>query len=224
MYSESEPLRQLQLQETSADMGRILEKVPGLIAALSEAGGRELGQRWNVADSGDTSDANLMSQRPVHLELVLSASELALLPFELAQSPEGCPGSGRPLLLQSQMPICLTRRVRHNNHAAISWNRPPRILLAAASPGGVVPLQEHVNAIVLALQPWVDRSESLKTDPAERYNRLSAHLDLNFSDYFGRRNAGFNLRASQPGYGRVRRPTVRRVHDVRSLPAAVATA
>ena len=169
MYSESEPLRQLQLQETSADMGRILEKVPGLIAALSEAGGRELGQRWNVADSGDTSDANLMSQRPVHLELVLSASELALLPFELAQSPEGCPGSGRPLLLQSQMPICLTRRVRHNNHAAISWNRPPRILLAAASPGGVVPLQEHVNAIVLALQPWVDRSESLKTDPAERY-------------------------------------------------------
>ena len=63
-----------------------------------------------------------------------------------------------------------------------------------------------------------------QTDYDMLYNRLSAHLDLNFSDYSGRGNAGFNLRASQPGYRRVSRPTVRRVHDVRSLPAAVATA
>ncbi|MFM8224311.1 MAG: hypothetical protein ACKOJF_35885, partial [Planctomycetaceae bacterium] len=136
MYDESESLRQLQLQETSVDMGRIFEKVPGLIAALSEAGGRELGLRLKEATSGAKRDADLMSQQCVHLDLVLSASELALLPFEMAQAPEGCPGSGRPLLLQSQMPICLTRRVRHNNHPAISWNRSPRILLASASPRG----------------------------------------------------------------------------------------
>ena len=37
MYEESNRLRELQLQETSVDMRNILEKVPGLIAALSSA-------------------------------------------------------------------------------------------------------------------------------------------------------------------------------------------
>ncbi len=163
MYQESERLRQLQVRETGCDLRDILAKVPGLIAALAEARG--------AGQSGDpTSDdvnvrtteaARIRGEDPqsmTHLELILSASELALLPFELAEAPAGFPGAGKPLVLQSQTPICLTRRVRSNDRPTAPWDRTPRILFAAANPGSTIPLQQHVNALVRSLQPWIDRS------------------------------------------------------------------
>lgn len=155
MYQESELLRQQQLRETSAEMREILQGIPGLIASLAEAAGR--------------SRAELTKQRVVHLELILSASELALLPFELAAAPAGCPGAGEPLITQSQLPLCLTRRVRLQNIPNAAWNRRPRILFAAAAPGSAIPIQEHCDAFVEAVNAWVDWSRVTRNTVVEVY-------------------------------------------------------
>jgi len=60
------------LHEIGRDMGRILEAVPGFTGALAN----------------DASGATL-----VHVRLTLSAAELALLPFELAEVPVGSAGT-----------------------------------------------------------------------------------------------------------------------------------
>lgn len=159
------------------DMRNILANVPGLIAALTEAGVRaRLCSGGRVEkDAGDDSLSGDETYAPTHLELILSASELAMLPFELAESPPGCPGAGTPLLLQSQVPICLTRRVRHNHRQDVSWRSKPRILFAAAAPGTEIPLQEHVDALVEVIQPWIDRARFDEKDPEAVY---SDHLTV----------------------------------------------
>jgi hypothetical protein len=95
----------------------------------------------------------------VHLRLVVSASELALLPFELLISPPGFPGQGQHLLLQTVSPVTLTREVRGVSPAAIQWPSQPRILIAAASPEAAdraaVPTEAHLFAIKRALEPWL---------------------------------------------------------------------
>src|SRR5262245_9921356 len=60
--------RQSMLHEIGRDMGKILEAVPGFAGALA---------------NHSSSDAL------VHVRLTLSAAELALLPFELAEVPVG---------------------------------------------------------------------------------------------------------------------------------------
>ncbi|MFO0761559.1 MAG: CHAT domain-containing protein [Byssovorax sp.] len=93
----------------------------------------------------------------VHLRLVLSASELSMLPFELVTSPPGFPGQGQPLLLQTIAPVVLTREVRRTGATALSWPVRPRILIVVASPPQVseVPMAAHVAAISEALLPWL---------------------------------------------------------------------
>src|SRR5215831_11762297 len=80
------------LDQTGREMAQILSDVPGLPGVLS--GGRE--------------ESDL-----VHLRIVMSASELALLPFEMAKIPirTGIP-SDSWLLLQGHLPVCLTRHNR----------------------------------------------------------------------------------------------------------------
>ena len=56
---------------------------------------------------GELAGARAQKGRFVHLRLSLSAFELALLPFEAAVAPNGFPGSGSPLFLQSKIPITL---------------------------------------------------------------------------------------------------------------------
>jgi hypothetical protein len=90
--------------------------------------------------------------------LIISASELALLPFELALSPAGLPGAGQHLLLQPQMPVCLTREVRRAPEDDLKWPvGSPRILFVAAAPSGVgdIPLDAHLLALRRAIEPWV---------------------------------------------------------------------
>ena len=93
----------------------------------------------------------------IHLRLVLSASELALLPFELIRSPAGFPGHGQWLSLQTAAPIALTREVRRVSATTIRWPNRPRILVVAARPPGVaaVPLRAHLLALRWALDPWL---------------------------------------------------------------------
>jgi hypothetical protein len=99
--------------------------------------------------------------RMVHLRVVLSASELALLPFELANSLPGLPGQKQPLCLQTVSPVCLTREVRRVAAVALEWPRKVRILVISAAPPPVaaVPLREHLQALRTALAPYMVRGD-----------------------------------------------------------------
>lgn len=155
-YESSQQAGELQLKETASVIRNILAQVPGLIAALADSVPSELSQEcWaNVKEPQRPPVAAVCT----HLELILSASELALLPFELADAPDGFPGAGQSLILQSQNAVCLTRRARRTDTGGVSWLRKPRILFAAAGPPGKIPLQEHVNKLARCLQPWIDWS------------------------------------------------------------------
>ncbi len=127
--------RQQQLSPLSRDVGKILGEIPGLAA--------ELGGEPRV-------DGEL-----VHLSLVYSAAELALLPFEMALSPAGCPGSGEPLTLQFSMPLTLTRETRAGHGRQVKWPSQPKILFIVSNAGGEVPLDAHLAALSQAVAPWV---------------------------------------------------------------------
>ena len=155
-YKESDTARALELHETARTMSDILTRVPGLIRELKEY---------------ETGAAQV-----VHLRLILSANELALLPFELANAPYGCPGAGQPLVLQSQCPISLTREVRRvsSEDSTPVPDSAPRILFAAASPKGDVPFEAHLLALRRAIAPWVWSSSS----DQERRQRIREHLTV----------------------------------------------
>lgn len=143
---------ELQLQITAAEMAGILAEIPGLISELTD------GRRLHAF---------------THLEIVLSASELALLPFELADAPQGFPGAGQPLALQSQHPLCITRRVRRVGDERFCWPDRPRILFAHALPPAdaarLVPA--HLLALRNAVAPWVGLKpgEELELDRPPSY-------------------------------------------------------
>lgn len=155
-YRQKEEARVFQLQDTARVLGELLAEIPGL-----------------TAESNKCDDVN----RPLtHLRLILSASELALLPFELALSPNGLPGSGQPLLLQPQMPICLTREIRRVQDERLEWPRKPRILFAAAAPPdvGEIPLESHLLAMRRLVAPWVKYYDV--DDHEMRRKRVEQHL------------------------------------------------
>ena len=122
------------LREIGADLSRVLGAVPGFAGAL-------------------TSDRN----RLVHLRLVLSASELALLPFELAKMPQGSQVSGEAwLALQTHVAVCLTRRIRSVPSQDVQWPQTPKILFVAGDPTEI-PFAEHCEALREAIGPWQTR-------------------------------------------------------------------
>lgn len=91
--------------------------------------------------------------RAAHLRLVLSPRELAMLPFEMAATPEGAAGAG-PLLLNALAPVCLTREVRAVGHVESRWPSRARVLMITSEAGGPVPKAAHVDALLRALDPW----------------------------------------------------------------------
>ena len=80
------------LERTGDEIAGILSQIPGLAGALNS----------------ETERADTLTQ----LRIVLSASELAMLPFELTKSPAADGPSGRWLALQSRVPVCITRHIR----------------------------------------------------------------------------------------------------------------
>ena len=144
-YEEGSRHARAALSEAAEEVARIIASIRSLTAELSSA------------PRGD--------RRLVHLRLVLSASELSLLPFELVTAPSGFPGQGQPLSLQTVAPIALTREVRRVSAATIRWPASPRILVVAAAPRAArgtdgrpiapVPLRAHLLAIRRALAPWL---------------------------------------------------------------------
>lgn len=156
----AEATRESELEELGRDMGQIFASIPTL--------GRELGRALGaMAPNG--GDRGL-----VHLRLVLTGSELSLLPYELLVSPEGYPGVGHPLLLQPQLRIVITREARRGRgHAPLRWNRAPKILFISAAPGALtIPVKTHLQQLRVALEPWVRWHD----DPQERLAHVEEHL------------------------------------------------
>lgn len=155
-YKLQEESRLFQLQDTARTLSELLATIPGLTAESNKANG----------------DADQFT----HLRLIISASELALLPFELALSPSGLPGAGQHLLLQPQLPICLTREIRRVPGEQLQWPKKPRILFAAAAPPnvGAIPLEAHLLALRQAIRPWVWYYDP--KDPAQRRKNVEDHL------------------------------------------------
>ncbi|MEM7354838.1 MAG: CHAT domain-containing protein [Acidobacteriota bacterium] len=157
-YKDSDETRQIQLKDMAARMSEVLAGIPGLIAELCD--GEPVG----------------VPEALTHLQLVLSPSELAFLPFELASAPDGFPGAGQPLALQKQLPLCLTRQVRRAGAIGFDWPLKPRILFIGASPpaAGKIPFESHLQMIRQVIDPWVHYYE--KEDRAERKAKLEPHL------------------------------------------------
>ena len=156
--------REQTIKEMSQRITGILSQIPGLVAELAEA----FPSSQSPAKS-DKHHPERSSAIPTHLEFVLSASELALIPFEFTLSPNGCPGTGQSLLLQPDLPICLTRRVRRVDGRQHSWNRQPNILFVWAAPGGAaLPLETHVQALADAVAPWIQNDQSKSETESHR--------------------------------------------------------
>src|SRR5262249_43393081 len=121
--------------------GKILGAVPRLPGALN----------------GDAAGPDTL----VHLRLVLSASELALLPFELAKVPIGPSTWGEGWLsLQARAPVVITRRTRDVSAARVRSSTPPGILFIASDPDADgIPFDDHRSALIEAVTPYMKRSQ-----------------------------------------------------------------
>jgi len=156
--------RQAELAEMGRMLGDVLGGIPALLAELSR-----------IRSEGG---------KLVHLRLSLSASELGMVPFEMALSPPGFPGSGSPLFLQSHTPVTVTREIRRGRLLPLHWDRRPKILLAFASPAGLapVPAEAHLKAIREAIDPWVKIKDSAQQRVEELKELLTVLPDATLQD------------------------------------------
>ena len=159
-------IREATVAEIGEDVARILGEVRSL-----------LGEEWRAFSDGegepDSADSPL-----IHLRLVLSGSELSLLPFEMAIAPQAFPGEGLEWTLQLNMPVVPTREIRRTRMAPVPWDQPiePRILLVSAAPEALeVPLALHVQALRAALEPWIRWPERKRRDD----NASQGEADVN---------------------------------------------
>ena len=159
-YQLGDETRRHQVQDSARFLADLLAQVPGLAAELNRS-----------------ASAQGPSSQPIHLRLVLSASELALLPFELALAPPTWPGAGQPLLLQPQQALCITRESRRVAGPALAWPSTTRMLVVLASPSGLpaVPDLAHLVALRGCLAPWI-------ADAATRDQHLTVLTDASLLD------------------------------------------
>ena len=135
--------RQSMLHDLGMAMGRFLGGVPGLPGALMV-------------------DLNQF----VHLRLTFSASELALLPFEVAKVPVMASEPGESWLsVQTHPPVCLTRNIRTVSPEDVVWPNRPRILFISGNPEEV-PYEEHRRVLLKAIErfQYPDRADQ-KSEP-----------------------------------------------------------
>lgn len=115
----------------------------------------------------------------LHLRLIMSPQELAMLPFELALTPKGFQGArSKAFLLNPQQLTTLTREVRQVAPKKYAWPSKPRILFAWAAPEKSVPADDHVAILKNALLPWVCPKKSQDQPGLENnYDALLTILD-----------------------------------------------
>lgn len=119
------------------------------------------GRREALTTLGEivTSILNLSvpnSEELVQIDLVTNAKELYALPFEAALGPDK-----KPLFVNEAQPMVLTRRAPQEfAEKPHQWPARPRVLFAYASPSWIeapsVPARDHKDALLKALQPWID--------------------------------------------------------------------
>jgi hypothetical protein len=130
--------RQGVLEHTGRQIAQMLAAVPGLPGAFN---------------------SQAKSSEILHLRIVISASELASLPFELAKLPvSGGTATAEWLQIRSSQPVCLTRHNRSVASEKVKWPNRPRILYITGN--GVSP-DEHRKALQTALQPWTNNGEQI---------------------------------------------------------------
>lgn len=93
---------------------------------------------------------------PMQIDVVTSAAELWILPFESIVDNDGA-----PLFASPGNCLTITRRIRQDfADRAPVWPNRPRVLFAHASPSWVrapeVPADEHLAALRDALKPWIE--------------------------------------------------------------------
>ncbi len=124
--------RQPMLHAMGVEMGKILGSVPGLPGAL-----------------------NMDPNKPgtlIQLRITLSASELAMLPFELAKAPVSAAVTAENWLsIQTRPPVCITRNIRTVSPEGVVWPERPRILFISGDPKDV-PYAEHRKVLVNAIE------------------------------------------------------------------------
>jgi hypothetical protein len=147
------------------DVATILARVPTLLAEVSRARGE--------------AQLNPDGAAPhfVHLRLVLGGSELSLIPFELAFSPQSFPGEGLEFCLQLDLPVIPTRETRRSRPIPASWagRFEPKVLVISAAPEGLeVPLPSHIQVLRAAVEPWIGwpRRNRDDTSPTTEKDRL----------------------------------------------------
>jgi hypothetical protein len=117
---------------TGTDLALMLGSIPGLPGALSV----------------DRANVDVVT----HLRIVLSAAELALLPFEMSKLPvNSTSGGDQWLALQADNPVCITRHVRSEHGVSKGWPMKPKILFIS---GHDVPFEEHLDVFVRVLDKW----------------------------------------------------------------------
>lgn len=127
------------LDETGTELAQILGSINGLAGALpTEPGPR---------------------QRLTHLRIVLSASELALLPFEASKVPVGGVGTPADRWL-GLSGVCITRHNRAVPTESVRWitAQRPRVLFVGG-PGVEGLFEAHRRALWDALRPWSEEPE-----------------------------------------------------------------
>lgn len=156
-------IREAELNELGRDVGKMLSTIPTLTSELGRAA---------------CSDSEMF-----HLRIVMSGSELALIPFEALVSPQGFPGEGLPLALQTSTPLTITREVRRGHPRKFQWDRAPRVLFVEASPDGLdVPTREHLLALRNALEAWIPWDADPEKRVAKVKQRLTVLLDASLPD------------------------------------------
>ena len=132
-----------ELRAMGVDMAKVLGAIPRLPGSLG----------------GDGQGRDTL----VHLSLVLSASELASLPFELAKVPIGPTAWTESwLALQARVPVVITRRTRNVSPGNLRWLHEPRILFISSDPHpDNIPFAEHRAAMISAVKPFL-RTDELK--------------------------------------------------------------
>lgn len=126
------------LDQTGRDIARLLSSVDGVVGAVNPQ-----------LDTPDTL---------THLRIVLSASELAMLPFETSKSLTANGAGTTWLALQSRAPVCITRHIRSVSGDGVPWPTRPRILFIA---GPDTPADQHRAALETAFWPWRDGKDSV---------------------------------------------------------------
>ncbi len=118
--------------------------------------------------------ASAQEAEVIELRLVLSASELALLPFELIAAPGSLPSS----LSLFTKPLVLLRQSRRRAHKLDGWPDWPRILFVSSQAGGVVPAQSHLLALQQAIKPFLPYPIEQYSDEQGRKHWLGDHIDV----------------------------------------------